>query len=304
LAGFHRFDPAYIERIPEPRMRLTSSNRGCVNQCDFCYDRIAWQKFRVRDPKDVVDEIEWNHRHYGVRHFHLVDTASNASPRHLGRLCDLLVELALPVEIATSVMVSERMTPELYAKMFRAGFRMLYFGIESGSDSVLCEMGKRGDAGEASRNLRLSSEAGLLNCIFIIVGHPAEGEKEYQETLEFLKDNKPYIYLLHMVNQCQILPYTLLADKVEARGVQVPERWEELAAWKIGDNSLSERIRRKEELVVFARAQGIALCDGDHPQRPATPERPEAGLKGVARKIVAAFHWHRGNKEGRDPGKD
>jgi len=282
LTGFAKFEPAYIERIPEPRSRLIATNRGCVNHCDFCYDREAWQRFRLRPPADVVAEIRYNVQAYGIHNFYLVDSSTNAASKPLEELCDRLAAANLPVELATSVMVSERMTAALFAKMHRAGFRDLYFGVESGSTSVLDAMHKRGGADGAARNLRLAHQAGLRPKVFLIVGHPAEGEREFRETLQFLKDNRAYIDQLGMVNPCYILQDTELAENLRARGVVMPDGWQGFGCWVLGENNLIERMRRKTELLRYAAEQGIAIAAlTQFYQRP----RPASLLKRAARKI-------------------
>ncbi|MFH0793235.1 MAG: radical SAM protein [bacterium] len=260
LAGFPKFDPDYIERIPEPKVRLLATNRGCVNQCDFCYDSKAWQRFRLRDPSDFVAEIKYNVETHGVRAFMLTDSATNASTKHLEAICDLLAAEQLDITIMTSVMVTDRMTAERYRKMYRAGFRQLFFGIESGSTKVLNAMRKHGGEKEATRNLRLATEAGFFNKVFLIVGHPAEGEAEFEETLRFLKCNRAYIHELSMVNPCTILQNTDLADTLHRQGVDIPEGWQNFSSWSYGDNTIQERTRRKTEAIRYARKLKIPIA--------------------------------------------
>lgn len=257
LGGFYRFPRAYIESIPEPRKKLIATSRGCANHCDFCYDWKAWQRFRMRTMEDVAEEIAWYHGEYGYTAFHFVDSATNASPRHLEALCDLLIEKALPVTIDTSMMVSPQMTADLFHKMQAAGFREMYYGLETGSRRVMEAMGKRGDPEEASRNLRLSAEAGLYNRIFLIVGHPAENLEAFEETKAFLRHNRRWIQNLGMINVAQILRHTRLEELAARQGVTIPEGWPSTASWSLGDNTIFERNRRREELLSLVEALGI-----------------------------------------------
>ncbi|HPB32533.1 MAG TPA: radical SAM protein, partial [Candidatus Sumerlaeota bacterium] len=179
----------------------------------------------------------------------------NASPGHLEDLCDLLISEVKKITITTSVMVWDRMTPELYAKMFKAGFRTLMWGIESGSDTVLEAMGKRGNAAEAGRNLRLAREAGLTNLIFIILGHPAENQAEFEETLDFLRRNRDFIDRIEMIQPCYIQQGTRLAENMNRKGVVVPGDLYEFGSWILGGNNLFERQRRVHE----ARDEAVRL---------------------------------------------
>jgi hypothetical protein len=261
LKGFPRFDASYMARIPEPRTRLIATNRGCVNRCDFCYDHKAWQRFRLRDPDDVVEEIRYNIEEHGVRRFHLVDSATNASTRSLERLCDRLIAASLGAVISTSLMISDRMTPALFAKMKEAGFDLVFYGVESGSTPVLQAMGKRGGADEAKRNLRLSSQAGLRNFVFLIVGHPEETPERFEETVDFVRQSREWIDAIGMVNACFLHQESDLAERMRDRGVEGPPGWPGYSAWVDGDNHIAERLRRKETLVHLARDLEIPLAE-------------------------------------------
>jgi radical SAM superfamily enzyme YgiQ (UPF0313 family) len=199
-------------------------------------------------------------RQYGISRFHLADTATNASPKNLGRLCDLLIDAKLGVSIRTSVLVSRQMTQELYSKMYRAGFDELHFGIESGSTTTLNVMGKRGGAEWAARNLAMAGKVGFHNRLFFIVGHPAEGEKEFQETLDFLGQNKKYIHEIAMVNPCHVFQDTRLHIGLHEKGVVMPEGWTSFASWAYGENTIVERLRRKTSLLERARDLGIPIA--------------------------------------------
>lgn len=261
LSHYSHDDPAYIARLPKETPHLLATNRGCVNRCDFCYDSAVWHRFRLRPLESILEEMQYSIETHQRRLFYFADSATNASIKHLDQLCDLILERIGEdsVEISTSIMITSEMSAELYAKMYRAGFRKLYFGVESASSTVLRAMGKRGDASEVERNLRLSHEAGLHNHIFLMVGHPSEGEDEFQETLEFVRNNAEYIAGVDMINPCYLLRGTRLAEQMRQRGVEMPPNWDVLATWTDGNNHLGERLRRKQLLADLVRELQIGV---------------------------------------------
>ncbi len=278
LVGFPRYDPDYICRIPKPHTRVIATNRGCVNRCDFCYDRKAWHPFRLRPPDEIVREIKYNIENHGVTRYHLADCATNASVNYLNTLCDLFIQNQIQgIHVSTSVMISDKMTQDLYRKMYEAGFRVLYFGLESGSTKVMHAMGKQANAKSAEQNLRESHQAGLTNVIFIIVGHPAEGEEDLNETLDFIKHNKKHIDRIDMINTCFICQETPLCDKMKQKGIYLPDNWYQLGSWIDGDNHLFERQRRKEILINKARLWGLSL--GEEVTPLPNSEAPRQGWK-------------------------
>lgn len=282
LSGFPKFSPDYIASVPRPTKRLIATSRGCVNHCDFCYDRKAWQRFRLREISDIVDEMKYNINIHSLNDFFLVDSATNASPEYLSKLCDNIISEGINVTIGTSIMVHEKMDEALYAKMFGAGFRRLFFGIESGSKKVLASMGKRGGAEGAAMNLLWSKQAGIENFVFIIVGHPSEGEFEFEETVQFLKENMSNIDRIEMVNTCFILQETSLAEKMAESGICIPNGWAEIGSWTLGDNNLFERLRRKEIISKLDKSAGVLKHTGE-----LSVKKKVAGfLKDKIRKII------------------
>lgn len=283
LTAFPKLDPDYVARLPEPRKRLLATNRGCANHCDFCYDWKAWRKFRLRPVESILAEMAWFQEKHNLAHFNLVDSATNSSLKHLEALCDGLIAAKMEVTIDTSAMINPRMTPELFQKMKQAGFRELSFGLESGSSTVLKAMQKRGNAEDAGRLLKMAAQAGLYNRLFMILGHPAEGEKEFQETLDFLRRNFPWIHEIGMVNVMQIVPHTDLAAFACSLGIEIPQGWRTFSSWEYGENTILERARRQAALVQEAQKLGLPVsyprCPPNSEKKRSLPRRLLGRLK-------------------------
>ena len=62
----------YALPLVNKRYVLVETSRGCPYTCDFCVAPIhQGHKFRERDAKALVDEIERTHRELGVTFFYL-----------------------------------------------------------------------------------------------------------------------------------------------------------------------------------------------------------------------------------------
>ena len=74
------------------------SKRGCALKCVYCtYVNIEGKKYRLRDPKDVVEEITDIRDRYNVREFEFVDSTFNLPARHAMGLCREIVRSQLKV---------------------------------------------------------------------------------------------------------------------------------------------------------------------------------------------------------------
>ena len=189
------FDGLPLDRYlnPEPVLPLLSS-RGCYwGKCAFCSDNMCYKwPYQNRDAKKVVDDMEELSRKYGTVHFAFSDEA--ISPSSISKISDELINRGLKVRCSADVRLERQFTPELCQKVFKAGFKLLYSGLESGCNRVLARMEKgitRETAAEVCRNIY---EAGIWNHLYIFFGFPTETWAEAQETIDFLMSNEKVIH--------------------------------------------------------------------------------------------------------------
>ena len=77
---------------------IVETSRGCPYSCDFCVAPIhQGHKFRERDPKVIVDEIERAKRELGVSHFYLWGDTVTLNAKTFSRFCDELIARNLGV---------------------------------------------------------------------------------------------------------------------------------------------------------------------------------------------------------------
>ena len=181
------YDGLPLERYltPEPVLSLLSS-RGCYwGKCAFCFHGIIYQsRYRVRNSIKVVDDIEHLHRKYGATHFAFSDEA--ISPHGFEGISDQIILRGLNIRCLADARIDRGLTDRLCRKMARAGFKTLYFGMESGCQRVLDHMEKGIDRQaiiEISKNV---TRAGIWNHMFSFFGFPTETREEAQETLDLL----------------------------------------------------------------------------------------------------------------------
>jgi anaerobic magnesium-protoporphyrin IX monomethyl ester cyclase len=178
---------------PEPVLPLLSS-RGCYwGRCAFCSDNICYRwPYQNRDASKVVYDMQELSRKYRAVHFAFSDEA--ISPGSLSKLSDELINRGLNVRCSADVRLERQFTPDLCKKAFKAGFKLLYSGLESGCNRVLDRMEKgitRETAAEVCRNIH---EAGIWNHLYIFFGFPTETWAEAQETINFLVSNESIIH--------------------------------------------------------------------------------------------------------------
>ena len=196
-------------------------SRGCVRRCSYCIDYIIWPKYRFRSPEHILSEIKYHLANNNTKAFHLNDLSCNGNLDQLSKFCDMILESKCQFDWVSYALVRKDMTPELFQKMKKAGCHTLIFGVESGSDKILKLMHKTYTAQDASQVLRMSHESGIYTNMNIIVGFPGETEDDFNDTVKFLEENKPFIDEVANVNGFSVLPGTEVETHKEKFGVSL-----------------------------------------------------------------------------------
>jgi anaerobic magnesium-protoporphyrin IX monomethyl ester cyclase len=86
----------YIYIPLNTRVAIPNLARGCPFTCSFCSQWKFWRDYRVRDPKDVVDEIEDLVENHGVGFFILADEEPTINKKKFVAFCEELIARDLP----------------------------------------------------------------------------------------------------------------------------------------------------------------------------------------------------------------
>jgi radical SAM superfamily enzyme YgiQ (UPF0313 family)/MoaA/NifB/PqqE/SkfB family radical SAM enzyme len=249
---FSDFD---LAKYATPNLPLSFS-RGCTKGCTLCNDRVLMGRFRTRSAQSVFAEMQRHIQHVGARDFMLVDLQITQIAEEVDRLCDLILEAELDVRWNANAAVGEALTPELLQKMRRAGCHTLAMGIESGSDDVLRLMNKGTTAESAANTLRAVRDAGITTWVNFVVGFPGETEANVDQTIAWARANAALIDEVAVLNACNILEHSVLAERPEKYGVlpAVDPNWFEVA-WTGRDGNTPKVRQARIERVAAVLAE-------------------------------------------------
>jgi len=243
----------------EPHTLATSISRGCIQRCTYCAESPHFGRFRYRGGENLFSEIDHHFRTTGLPRINLLlnDSVINGNVEALESFADHLLAARLPVTFNGMAVARDSLTRELLDKLKRAGCNSLSFGIESGSQQVLQLMNKRLQTPEsAGRVLCDAREAGIETTVFIIVGFPGETEREFYETVGFLRRNFDHIDRL-MVNKLLLLPGSKLSENPAAFGLDPEAAGDQ---FRTSDGSSTAEIRRlRQEMLYLLFQEKMAL---------------------------------------------
>lgn len=215
---------------------------GCsANTCAFC-GAYRGKTYRVKKIEEISRDIEESSRHEpDARRIFLLDGDALAVPN--GRLIPILEKIGQDFPLLSRIAsyangfnLTGRSAQELKELADRK-MRLIYIGLESGSQAVLDRCGKRATVEEMVRGVRGAAQAGIKSSVIVLLGL---GGKQFSEehvdgTIRALNEMQPrYLSFLSLM----LMPHTVLHQQMK-RGI-----FQELDAQEL----LTEAIRIIEGL--------------------------------------------------------
>ncbi|MFI1677562.1 B12-binding domain-containing radical SAM protein [Streptomyces sp. NPDC020607] len=169
-------------------------SRGCPYNCTFCGAAVTANPdvmIRVRDPENIIGELDMLHDEYGVTAFRFVDDLFLG----VGRVIDEQMEAFTRHRIgeryvwdATGrINVLDRVSDRELDRLVANGLREVALGIESGSDRILKAMDKRINAEMTERVARRLVAHGISVKGYFILGFPGESHDDIQATVRHIR---------------------------------------------------------------------------------------------------------------------
>jgi radical SAM superfamily enzyme YgiQ (UPF0313 family) len=193
IPDFSQFD---LDALPVRVLPMLTA-RGCPwRKCAFCSHYGNYGNYYVCLSMDKVIQTIREYREKYRTHFILFRDETLTSQRARNISSSLIQERIDDVCISTYGRLDDGYTRDLLSLMFKAGFRVIFWGLESGCQRILNRMNKGIEIDVASRILRDSHEAGMANFCFVMFGFPGEERKEAMETFRFLSKHRNYVDLI------------------------------------------------------------------------------------------------------------
>ena len=168
---------------------------GCPFECGFCGGRNSpmLRKIRVRTIESIISEIEFLYNTYGYKGFMFYDDELNVNPKLVELMSEIIkLQNKLGVEFKLRGFVKSELFNEKQAEiMYKAGFRWLLTGFESGSERILKNMNKKATVDSNFKAVEISRKYGLKVKALMSIGHPGESVDTINETKKWLLDIKP-----------------------------------------------------------------------------------------------------------------
>ena len=183
---------ARTEATPHYYGAAVEVSRGCPFLCEFCDVRSIPGNNRANDKPValVLAELEWHYAR-GVRDFMFVCDNFIGDVSWARACAEAIAEWRARTGANPSIFTWATLNlvkhAELMQLMRRAGFSVLYIGIESVNQSSLLETAKAQNRGDLASAVRRIHEHGFVIAPGLIFGFDSDGPETFDDTLAFLE---------------------------------------------------------------------------------------------------------------------
>ncbi|MDT8273151.1 MAG: radical SAM protein [Desulfomonilia bacterium] len=153
---------------------------GCPYTCDFCSKPIFGNYFRRRHMDNLVHEIH-DIKSWGYDGLWIADDCFTLDLDHVRSFCTRMIRENLEMEW-TCLSRTEGVPVDITHLMKQAGCKKVFFGLESGDNSVLKLMNKNTTVESAEKTLTQFSQCGIETAGFFMVGYPGESYETIEQT--------------------------------------------------------------------------------------------------------------------------
>lgn len=159
------------------------TSRGCPEKCTFCFHNPVW---RQRSAKNVVDELEWQHRKLGVNEFWVADDNFTLHRQRAWDICEDIIRRGLKIKLQCKNGIRvDKVDYELLKKMKEAGVWLVSVAPESGKQETLERIKKNFTLERVEQVVGWCREIGIKTVGLFIVGLPWETQDDLYQTLAF-----------------------------------------------------------------------------------------------------------------------
>lgn len=195
---WHALDPNTYPKAPHGAVArnfpigVIMTSRGCPYQCTFCASREFYDlKIRFRSPKNVISEIKYLMKNFGVKEICFEDDNLTMKRDHVEKICNLIIKNNLKITwTCPNGIRADRVDEDLIRLMKKSGCYFFSYGIESANPKILRNIKKMETIDTINKSIDIAHKVGIETQGFFIFGLPGETKKTIEESIQFAKNSK------------------------------------------------------------------------------------------------------------------
>ena len=195
---YHRFESEKYD------LGFVVSSRGCPYSCIFCSNRVTTgKKYRYRSPELIVEEMNQLYNRYHKRSILFVDDNLLVSKDRIYSLIDAIKKQGFHKKMIFNFQArGDNVDYKLLKDMFEAGFRSVFFGLETASESLMKVIKKGETVAQCVEAVRMAKQIGYHVSATFVYGLPGETHRDRMDAVQLSRDLR-----LDMVRYNNATPY-------------------------------------------------------------------------------------------------
>jgi anaerobic magnesium-protoporphyrin IX monomethyl ester cyclase len=189
LVDIDRYRRIWRSRHGYHSMNLATT-RGCPYHCNWCAKPIYGQRYAVRSPAHVVNEMATMVERYAPDHLAFVDDVFGLQPGWLETFGQEVRKAGVGVPFRC-LMRADQVSESTVKALTVAGCDMVWIGAESGSQRILDAMEKGIRVEQIRHAARRLHEAGIRVGFFLQFGYPGETWDDIDATRALVRELRP-----------------------------------------------------------------------------------------------------------------
>lgn len=156
------------------------SSRGCPYDCIFCSNRITTGKrYRFKSPETIGEELELLYNNHHKRYALFLDDNFLVSKERVFRLTNEIKKKGLHTKMTFNFQArGDNVSPELLENLYSAGFRSVFFGLETASERIMRVIKKGETVAKCVEAVKMAKEIGFHVSATFIYALPTETHED------------------------------------------------------------------------------------------------------------------------------
>lgn len=168
--------------------------RGCPYHCTFCYHVFMNNKYRVRSPQSICEEIKLLKEKYDINYVWFFDELTFYSIKQCEKFVDTMLKENLEVYWTADCRADlfKEKDFDLAVKLKESGCIGLGYSLESANEEILKAMHKKMNPSQFSVQTKVLQRAGIGTWTSLVLGYPQETEESIKQTFDCCSESNIY----------------------------------------------------------------------------------------------------------------
>ena len=217
----HLVDNSIYKRPDNGKVQaVIKVSRGCPYHCFFCLATpVSGIKVRTRSAENIIAEIRECVEKYNINNFLFWSDIFNFDRAWTIDLCKKIIASGLKITWSANTRANT-MDEEMASIMYKSGCRLVSIGVESGSQEVLNNIGKKITLDDIRKTVKILKKNKIKIYNYFVIGLPWETEKTAEETIKFaieLDSNFISFYTATPLPGTRFFAYAMMNKLVEGQ---------------------------------------------------------------------------------------